>query len=71
MDVQQIITLLIVAFAIVYLGGRLWRQATNKSGDPCDGCGSCGKPSPSTAIRPAPEAKTLITLGPPPKRRVR
>ncbi len=68
MDLQQAITLLIVAIAVLYLGGRLWRQATNKNGDPCDGCGSCGKPTTAPALRPAPEAKPLITLGPPPKR---
>ena len=68
MDVQQAITLFIVTIAALYLGGRLWRQATNKSGDTCDGCGSCGKPTPSPAVRPAPQAKPLITLGPPPKR---
>lgn len=68
MELQQVITLIIVAIAAFYLGGRLWRQATNKSGDACDGCGSCGKPAPSSVTRPAPQAKPLITLGPPPKR---
>lgn len=69
MDLQQAITLIIVIIAALYLGGRLWRQATNKNGDTCDGCGSCGKSTASADVRPAPQAKPLITLGPPPKRR--
>jgi hypothetical protein len=69
MDIQQAIAFLIVTVAAAYLGWRLWRQATGKS-DGCDGCaGSCGKPvTPSPAVRPAPKATPLVTLGPPPRR---
>jgi hypothetical protein len=73
MDVQQIITFLIVAVAATFLARRLWGQAKGTE-DACGGCGGgCGKPvkpdAKPTAVRPAPKATPLITLGPPPPRR--
>ena len=70
MDIQQIITFLIVAVAATFLAHRLWKQAKGGE-DACGGCGGgCGKPiTPNTAVRPAPKATPLITLGPPPPRR--
>ena len=60
MDAQQIITFGIVAVAAVSLARRLWKSA---QGHGCDGCaGACGKPVTNKAVRPAPQAVTLVTL---------
>ncbi|MEI6431088.1 MAG: hypothetical protein WCP07_02800 [bacterium] len=70
MDVQQIISLLIVASAGAHL---LWyvlhKIKRSREGDFCGGCGSCGKPTPSESnVRSAPQATPLITLSAPPRR---
>jgi|GEM_PF-3034956 hypothetical protein len=68
MDTQQLITLLIVAVAAFFLVRRLWKQAKGGE-DACGGCGGgCGKPV-NPNVRAAPQAKPLVTLGPPPPRR--
>lgn len=60
MDVQQLITLGIVAVAAVSVSRRLWKSA---KGEGCDGCsGACGKPTSKNGIRPAPQATPLVTL---------
>ena len=63
MDIQQIITLLIVLVAVISLGRRLLAQTKGDAGS-CGGCGgACGKSeAKTTAVRPAPQATPLITL---------
>ncbi|GAB4459169.1 MAG: hypothetical protein OHK0029_21340 [Armatimonadaceae bacterium] len=67
MDWQQIISLILVAMAAVYVARQLWRQMSAGEDGGCGGCNGCGKPSPMT--RPAPKAVPLITLGSPPPRK--
>ncbi len=63
MDIQQLITFGIVAFAAASLGSRLWKSA---QGEGCDGCGGgCGRPvgkPGASGIRPVPQAIPLVTL---------
>ncbi|MBC8137518.1 MAG: hypothetical protein H8F28_16675 [Fibrella sp.] len=60
MDIQQLITLSIVAVAAITLGRRLRKSAM---GEGCDGCaGACGKPTPKHGVRPVPQAIPLVTL---------
>jgi hypothetical protein len=72
MDAQQVITLGIVAVAAGSLGRRLWREWRGKGGGACAGCGgACGKEQRPANVRPAPQAKPLVTLsigGAPPRR---
>jgi hypothetical protein len=62
MDVQQAITLGIVAVAGTTLVRRVWRSVSSKDGGHCAGCGECGRP-PRPDVRPAPKATPLVTLG--------
>ena len=62
MDVQQIITLFLVAGAFAFLGRYVWAKIRSQNGD-CGGCGMCGKPSAKVGVRAAPQATPLVTLG--------
>ena len=63
MDIQQILTLGIVALAFAFLGRHVWAKIRAKGGD-CGGCGMCGRPAPKTGVvRAAPQATPLVTLG--------
>jgi hypothetical protein len=61
MDIQQGITLGIVAIAGVSLGTRAYHQMRGTGGGHCAGCGECGR-QPRPDVRPAPKATPLVTL---------
>lgn len=72
MDVQQLISLLVVTAAASHLAWYGLRKIKrSRDGDFCGGCGSCGKPALETRnvtqTRPAPQATPLITLSAPPR----
>ena len=74
MSAQQLITLLIVAVAVVYLGRNLFASARNFFSNKSEGCGGCGKcafaekPRPQTPASARPNIIALTDIRTLPKK---
>ncbi|MDX1934277.1 MAG: hypothetical protein SFU56_16875 [Capsulimonadales bacterium] len=69
-DWQQSVTLGAVLVASLFLLRHIVRSVRPNGEEGCAGCGGCGKPNEHRpGLRPAPQAKPLVTLSPAPRRR--